>query len=382
MNDIPSAFNWEFDLHVPRYTGVALSEFFFNFIIMNIIFILVSRNKYDLLEKKSLWFVILFFCLYAFWDTDYFSFAAIFYEGLENFRDPIYYYISKISFGSYIIFRLWIWGVAILLLRDIARRFGLNQNNFCYIFAVFFLLTFSYARVSLGMALYFWGLSFLLIKDKRWFGRIIRIFASFVLAYLSHRSMLVVILLTPWAFVKLTKRKVMLFAILSPFVVIGVQAILGNIIAGKLLSGESEFAQSASDYAQSAIEISFNWKWRLITILRYWSFYIALGYILYVLYFKNKYEYCSSAVQSLLTLTLFIVIIAATILVVAGNRMLGLWLVGYRYLYMAGIPLCIIISYLYQNRVFSEKEVKFMLLFPFLYAELFLLGKILTMLFT
>ena len=36
--DTPSAFNWDFDLHIPRYTGTALSEFWFNFILMNAIF--------------------------------------------------------------------------------------------------------------------------------------------------------------------------------------------------------------------------------------------------------------------------------------------------------------------------------------------------------
>lgn len=379
MNDMPSAFNWEFDLHVPRYTGTALSEFWFNFIIMNIIFLLVSRNKFNPSEKRILWFAVLFFCLYAFWDTDYFSFARVFYEGLEDFRDPIYQYISELSFGSYIIFRLWVWGISIMLVRDTAKRFGLNLNNFCYVFTIFFLLTFSYARVSFGMALYFWGLSFLIIKDGSFFNRILKIVISFILAYWAHRSMLVVILLTPLIHIKLSKKIIIYLAILSPFIILGVQVILGNIIAGTLLSGENEFAQSASGYAKSSIEIDFNWKWQLITTLRYWSFYISLIYILYILFFKDRWKNCSLWIQSLLTLTLFIVIIAVIILVIAGNKMLGLWVIGYRYLYMAGIPLSIIISYLYQKKILSKKELNVLLLFPFLYAELFIFGKILTM---
>ena len=215
MNDMPSAFNWDFDLHVPRYSGTALSEFWFNFLIMNIIFLLVSRYKFHSQEKKGLWFALLLFCLYAFWDTDYFSFARVFYEGLEDFRDPIYQYIAKISFGSYIVFRFWIWGGAILLVRDTAKRFKLNENNFCFVFTVFFLLTFSYARVSLGMALYFWGLSFLLIKDRAFFYRFLKVVVSFIFAYWVHRSMLVIILLTPLAFIKLTKKKIVLSIIVQ-----------------------------------------------------------------------------------------------------------------------------------------------------------------------
>lgn len=381
MNDMPSAFNWDFDLHVPRYSGTALSEFWFNFLIMNIIFLLVSRYKFHSQEKKGLWFALLLFCLYAFWNTDYFSFARVFYEGLEDFRDPIYQYIAKISFGSYIVFRFWIWGGAILLVRDTAKRFKLNENNFCFVFTVFFLLTFSYARVSLGMALYFWGLSFLLIKDRAFFYRFLKVFVSFIFAYWAHRSMLVIILLTPLAFIKLTKKKIVFLAVLLPFIILSIQIVLGNIIVGTLLSGENEFSQSALGYAQSAIEVSFNWKWELITTLRYWSFYIALIYILYIFFIKNKWKDCASEIRSLLTLTLFIIIIAVTILVIAGNKILGLWVVGYRYLYMSGIPLCIIMSYLYQKNIFNKRELRLLLLFPFFYAELFILGKILTMQF-
>lgn len=381
MNETPSVFNWNFDLHIPRYSGTALSEFWFNFIIMNLIFLLVSRYKFHSPEKKELWLAVLFFCLYAFWDTDYFSFARVFYEGLANFRDPIYYYISKISFCSYIIFRLWIWGISILLVRDTAKRFNLEQNNFCYVFTIFFLLTFSYARVSLGMALYFWGLSFLLIKDDVFFNRFLKIIVSFIFAYWAHRSMLVLVLLTPLAFIKLTKKKIIFLVILLPLIVLGIRIVLGNIIAGTLLSGENEFTHSALGYAQSAIKVSFNWKWRLITTLRYWSFYIALIYILYVFFFKNKWEYSSPEIQSLLTFTLFLVIIAVTILIIAGNKMLGLWVVGYRYLYMAGIPISLIISHLYQSDILQEKELRFLLLPAFLYAELFIFGKILTLQF-
>ena len=98
--------------------------------------------------------------------------------------------------------------------------------------------------------------------------------------------MLVIILLTPLAFIKLTKKKIVFLAVLLPFIILSIQIVLGNIIAGTLLSGENEFSQSALGYAQSAIEVSFNWKWELITTLRYWSFYIALIYILYIFFIK------------------------------------------------------------------------------------------------
>lgn len=381
--DMPSAFNWGFDLHIPRYTGTALSEFWFNFILMNVIFFIVYIYRNRMCPRNISWLLILVFCLYAFWDTDYFSFANVFYRGLNHFRDPIYKYISFFSFGSYLIFRFWIWGVGLWLVYNTAKRFGLEMNVLCYVFAIFFMLTFSYARVSLAMALYFFGLSFLIIRDRNIIERAIIVVLTFLCAYMAHRSILVLIAISPVACLKLTKRRVILIACFSPIIILGVKYILGAIIAGALAGSSSEFARSAQGYASSKISVAFNWKWELITTLRYWSFYVALLYILWVFFFKNrgKEHYYPSGVQALLTITCAIVLIAVTILSISGNKLLGLWVVGYRYLYMAGIPICLLLTYMYQNALVSEKTLNRILLLPFLYAELFILGKIITLQF-
>lgn len=377
-----SAFNWNFDLNIPRPDGTSLSEFWFCLILMNAVFLIAYLLKDSKTTRKLSWCSVVLFCLYAFWDTDYFSFGRTFYKGFEDFRDPIYYYISLFSFGSYIIFRLYVWGGGLLLAYLTAKRLNLNENIFIYVFAVFFMLTFSYARVSLGMAFYFYGLSFLIINKGYFPTRILIALALFALAFSAHRSILVLIALSPLAFFKLTKKKVIIILLAMPFVIMGVKYVLGGIISGYLLAdNSSEFAKSAHGYAASKIQVSFNWKWELITTLRYYSFYVALGYAIWRLYFRKNDKVCSEAISRYLTLTLFIVLIAITILGIGGNQMQGLWVIGYRYLYMAGIPLCLIITYMYQNRFCSSKVMNRLLLLPFLYGELFMIGKIITLQF-
>ncbi|MDE6486458.1 MAG: EpsG family protein [Muribaculaceae bacterium] len=380
--DLPSAFNWNFDLHIPRPTGTSLSEFWFCFVLMNFVFLIVYLLKDSKTTRQLSWCSVLLFCLYAFWDTDYFSFARNFYHGLKDFRDPIYYYISLLSCGSYIIFRLFVWGAALIFVYLTAKRLKLNENLFIYVFTIFFMLTFSYARVSLAMALYFYGASFLVVNKGNILRRLCIAAGMFALAYISHRSVLVLIALSPLVFFKLTKKRVLLILLTTPFVIMGVKYVLGGIISGALLAdNSSEFAKSAQGYASSKIQIAFNWKWELITTLRYYSFYIALGYAIWKFYFRKNNKVCSEAISRYLTLTLFIVLIAITILGIAGNQIIGLWVIGYRYLYMAGIPLCLIITYMYQNKFCSYKVMNRLLLLPFLYGEIFMLGKIITMQF-
>ncbi|MDE6091223.1 MAG: EpsG family protein [Duncaniella sp.] len=382
MGETQSVFNWDFNLHIPRVNGTALSEFWFNFILINIIFFLLYNWRGAKQIHYSSWWLVVFFCLVAFWDTDYFSFARIFYEEIEEFRDPIYKYISSVCFGSYIIFRFIIWGGALYLVYRTSVRLKLNRNKFIYIFAVFFLLTFSYARVSLAMALYYYGLSLLIISDRRSkLSRIMYVGIIFIIAFWAHRSILLPILLTPLIYIHLTRRKILLTLIILPVFFIGIKYILGNIIEGVLLIGESAFTESAVGYASSQITMEFNWKWEIITTLRYYSFYLSMLIILWKCYFKKITIEIPKHIQQLITITTAIMIIAVAILIIANNNLLGLWVIGYRYLYMTGIPICLILSYLNQRKLISNKQLNWILLLPFLYSELFILGKIITMQF-
>lgn len=382
MDNTQSAFNLDFDLHLPRVHGIALSEFWFNFILLNIIYIILFHRKEDNYPYKSSWWWIVIFCLYAFWDTDYFSFAHKFYEGFENYRDPLYEYISYISFGSYLIFRFIIWGGALYLVYKSSLRLGIEGNRFIYIFAVFFLLTFSYARVSLAMALYYYGISLLIVsrENERKFAKILWVCMLFLLAFWAHRSILLPIILTPLIFINLTRKKVIITLIILPFLFFGVKFVLGNIIAGVYFErGDSPFADSAVGYASSKIKVEFNWKWKLITTLRYYSFYFGMVMILWKIFFKNLTITIPKYIKQLTTITLAIMIIAVSILIIGNNNLEGLWVIGYRYLYMTGIPLCLIVSYLYQENIISNKQLNWILLLPLLYGELFLMGKIMTL---
>ena len=381
MKEMPSVFNWNFDLHVPRLTGTSLSEFWFCFILMNGIFLLVYSLRYSYYSRRVTWLVFLLFCLYAFWDTDYFSFANNFYKGLDNFRDPIYKFISLLSFGSYIIFRLWIWGISLLLVYLTTKRYELNVNIMCYVFTLFYMLTFSYARASLGMALFFWGFSYMTIHDTTPFKKIIIIVTSFILSFMAHRSMLVLIIISPLSLLKLTKKSIIMIAMFFPLIIITTKFILSDVIVDLFTENSSEFAINSKGFFNLKTTMSFNWKWELITTLRYWSFYITMIYAIYKFYFKEDIENCPKEMSAILTISMFVVIIAVAILIISGNKLLGLWVIGYRLLYMGGIPLCLLLTYMNQTQLLSDRGLNRLLLIPLLYGEYFLAGKILTLQF-
>ena len=354
------------------------NQYIFNFILMNVIFLFAYAYRNRNQSKPITWCLILIFLLFAYWDTDYFSFRHIFYTSLEDFRDPLYYYLSQISFDSYTIFRLIIWGSALLLFKKTSDRYGISPNIAAFVFSIFFLLTFSYARVSLGMAMYFYGLSFLIKPHptNRFWGFVWGL--TFVCcSYFGHRSLLVLIALTPLALLQLNRKNLIILGGVGILVSGFAAMLLSDLISGSLSVSDTMGAagEAAEQYANIEIEMEYNWKFALMRNLRFYSIYIALAYIAWKVCFTKASKKVAPEIKRLATISCAILIFSVSFMLAPSW---GADIIGYRYLYMVGLPICTIIAYLATNRLISKKMVSILLLLAFLYSEGFIFGKILS----
>ena len=353
-------------------------QYIFNFVLMNVIFLFVYAYRYKRQSTPITWSLILVFLLFAYWDTDYFSFRQMFHTSLENFRDPLYYYLSLVSFDSYTFFRLIIWGSALFLFKKTTDRYGIAPNIAAYVFAIFFLLTFSYARVSLGMAMYFYGLSFLIKphSTNKFWGFVWGL--TFVCcSYFGHRSLLILIALTPLAIFELDRKKLLILGgigiILSGFAA----TLLSDLISGSLSVSDTMGAagEAAEQYANIEIEMEYNWKFALMRNLRFYSIYIAMAYIAWKVSFSKAAKFVAPEIKRLATISCAILLFSVSFLLAPSW---GADIIGYRYLYMVGLPICTIIAYFACNKLISKKTVSLLLLLAFLYSEGFIFGKILS----
>lgn len=353
-------------------------QYIFNFILMNVIFFIAYAYKYKRQSAPITWVLIIVFLLFAYWDTDYFSFRQMFYTSLEGFRDPLYYYLSLISFNSYTVFRLIIWGTALLLFKKTSDRYGISPNIAAYVFSIFFLLTFSYARVSLGMAMYFYGLSFLTKphpKNKFWGTIWGLLFIG--CSYFGHRSLLVLIGLAPIALIKLNRKTILILGIIGVMVSGFATTLLSDLISGSLSVSDTMGAagEAAEQYANIEIEMEYNWKFALMRNLRFYSIYIAMAYIAWKVAFSKEANNIGPEIKRLATISCAILIFSVSFLLAPSW---GADIIGYRYLYMVGLPICTIIAYFATNGLISKKMVSILLLLAFLYSEGFIFGKILS----
>lgn len=141
------------------------SEALFNFILWVVLFISIQPivNKPYLFSKaRRYWvcFLLLVFCLYPFFGGDYFHYIELYNDtkaGYSRGLEEVYIWIIRNISFLYTFFRLLVWGAALWLTISAYKRIAPLDNLAIAFFSVLYLPWFSYARVSLAMALIFWG---------------------------------------------------------------------------------------------------------------------------------------------------------------------------------------------------------------------------------
>lgn len=106
-----------------------------------------------------MWFA---FDIFAFWGSDWFH-LYVKYQDIMNGEpmvEHIYTWIAHdLAPFNYILFRIIVWGAAQLLLWDTFKRLSVSSHLLLAVFVSIWMIWFSFGRVSLAMALVFWGLT-------------------------------------------------------------------------------------------------------------------------------------------------------------------------------------------------------------------------------
>lgn len=360
-----------------------LGQFWFNLFLLNLCIFISHRHARKIKERRISWLLLLLFCLFAFWDIDYFGLYDM-YTGYTDrgnkFVDFLYPWLARISFGSYTLFRLFIWGTAELLFYKMAKLLGLNRNLTIYVMIMNFMFLFSYARASLGMAFYFYGIIYFSVSKNR--HKLLYLLICLFMAFCSHRSMLILIGLTPLFFIKLTRNRVVLILVffvvfLVPFLRYALLNVAETDVneSGGLMDN---FNQSAHNYSQLGVSyvVEDNWKFALIKYLRNFSLLLGTAISLYIILQRKNIKFINKTMKQLLLLIVGIVLTGLAFLI---QKTFGSEIIGYRILYMSGIPIVLLLTYLAENRYCSWKLLHFAFLPAFLFQEGFIIGKIISL---
>lgn len=303
--------------------------------------------------------LITFFAVTACYTGDFFGYKAlveIYEAGLQGFHlEPVYQYLILLIHNNYVLFRIVVWGGAVLCIVRTAKILNINILLTLYIVFLLFTTQFCYARATLAMAVYFLGLSvFLTGRETKRAYVIILGLALLMCSFLFHNSMIVVIALTLFCFLPITKKTIV--PILIGLFILGVgidtfmssfqDAILG--MGDTQISGKIEYSREAYEGRRSVNATFFGWVSLIWGYVPYYLTFIIVA----IEMLKNKVH--KGPMVGLFRVT-FALVVMSTMLLIFSVQSITYF---YRYLYMSFIPLSILTVYLVTNGLLSSSKYK------------------------
>ena len=314
-----------------------------------------TREFVDRRRSVMFRFLVVLYVLLSFYNGDFWH-----YQSYVKFNDPLYqpselYYVWLAEFvnHNYLLFRFFVWGLALFLILRTAKNFKIHQESFLFFFFTLYISIFDYARVSLALALYFLGISKILSPQK---GNFIMGVLIMISSVLFHNSIIPLILFSILLVLPFNKSIIVILFILLPTLTGFIDAILMNLI-GLDVTGLEEITYKLNHYNQlEGTEYSILEKFRIFLV--YLTFYIPFALCTYVIHFKNESNIFPYFITQIYKILYLIVLLATCCLFLnTENNVLF-----YRYLYMAMIPISVLVVYLKEYKYISNKCYKYLLL--------------------
>lgn len=323
--------------------------------------------------------ILLYFILYALFyciNPDYFSYRE--WVGIKmddqmisNWtREKVYAYIIsfcqslEISY-PYELFRLLVWGLGLVLVFFTAKMYRKIMMPGLVLMFLFTLSsgTYSYGRVSLGMAVYFMGVS-ILMWGKNTFVKLLGIVLAFS-SYFFHHQMIICIGLLPAVILPFEKKRTIVFALALLGMMMGViYYINSNVSLMESVFGADELAEKMETYNERE-----QGAFRMSTAVGYLNIFLPFVFITFFFYgCKNL----PKPIVGIYRVTFILIMAMISFFVVSGPRSTY----TYRVLYMAIIPNAILITYCFNRGFFKSYQLAMMFLLAILTNSLRLINSV------
>lgn len=309
----------------------------------------VSKNR-----RKTTLFLIVFFLVAHCMQGDFFSLMHRVYDyssvpGVWNFGEEIYHKIGLAVHKNYLLFRIIVWGGAFTLYCLTAKRMNVSVYYAAVLLLVTHSIIFAYARVTLAMAFYFWGLSFICnpIRKSKWFSYVIGI-CIIIISMEFHRSAIIMVCMTGMLFIPVRKWTIVLMLLLIPLFLNFFNDLLLNIAQSE--NTNEIIAQKIQHYSDRDFQQGISGI--LISFLEYVSFYVPFILSAICIFCKNNKGKIPVELFKMYKVTIGLVIVSLTFNVLGSSYVTF----SYRILFMSMIPLTLTVVRLFQCNLMNYKH--------------------------
>lgn len=304
--------------------------------------------------------VMLLFCLFSFWGTDWYGYLSYFESVKQGWgehvpMEDVYIWLMELL-PSYLLFRLVVWGGALLFLFKTISNLNLDKGQFFFFFCCISLIWFSYARVSLAMAIMFCGVSYLLKGRENDGNRIINFLFGIALiigSFYFHKSAAIGIASIGFAlFLRRlgSKRGINLMILTFPFIVIAVQGVFPGLFE-EVIADDTNLLNEYAVAGTSHLNSQKSAQGIGIIIQRFleWSPSYLMVFLCYKV-LSDNIEMTKGIILMMYSLCT-IVFVASLFAFDLGMNTFTLYI---RMMRFAQIPQCICLAYLYKNGLYLK----------------------------
>ena len=342
------------------------------FTILDIIILLYIWSKtgfslytdlYNQNKARSYFFLIFLFCMFSMWASDWYHYLEEFemvksYGALHINLESFYIWLIESVCTNYMQFRFIIWGAAVYILYLLFRRISLPLELLIFVFCGIWLIWFSYARVSLAMALIFLGYSlwYKPIGTRKLLSRCIAI-AVMCSAFFFHKSAAFGIAVAFFAIAseKFSKKTTIIYLILLPLLVILIRGYIVDFLYMDFDSSENELQANLAAGQRNFTEISSSTK-GLGSIIRDFfelAVYYVISYLclIYSLKKKNELSHVPSELDAFVRICFFLILFAS---IFAFNLGFNTSTIYRRFILFSFIPCTVAICYFHYYKLFPK----------------------------
>ena len=339
---------------------------FFNLVLLFAVFLLQKRAlrfPFNVSKSKRVISIIVMFvfALFSFWGQDWFHYFEAYselYDGNPGHMEDVYVWIAQHLSVDYISFRFAVWGTGLIFLLLTIERLPLKKDLVLLFFGSIWIIWFSYARVSLGLSLGFWGLAVLYNPYRNKLFSMISAIAAISVTYFFHKSAFVLqiaLILTILSFI-LKRRMFFVTVVISiPFIII----IIRNSITDLLMLDAEEFegvieqsiyyGQHYMGTGQSSIRFTSSGA-SVGTFLGAIPYYLLLLQSVMLL-FRSNHHTESKVIQSFIRLYIILIPIATLFSLNIGVNSGTMFV---RFLRFAAFPSAVLLAYYWEYKYFPK----------------------------
>lgn len=326
----------------------------------------IKERPHSLSGKKQVIAILLCLLFYLFYmvSGDYFSYKEIvesagftnlaFYNVVDFHIELAYVAIINFVNNNYILFRLVVWGGALLIFCITGAYLKLDRSTFIFYLCIFIVPLSATSRVTLAYAVAYLGYAFIVCPFAK--GKFISYAIGFLLVFYSlwlHRSAPFLLAVFPLSLIRFNKKTISILLISVPIIILVTQTgLIDYIFSMETTAEDSLFdAQTAQGYLASDKKFSNKGLGELIRLfLEYWCFG-TITYLYLKMIFNGKYKELPAEIQKYMNAVIAIVVFSVAFLVMPGANTYKTF---ERLIAFAIVPAAFSLSYLLKNEIDSK----------------------------